>query len=506
MGRGKRSKVGRRVATPFDQLALSLGGTAVILAWGALPAALAYIPWIHPGSPQISWVWDRQLFGGRGLDAAFLCATFHSYLFALRGLKAPRLRLTRPLFGALMGVVATCCIALTVVGLGGAVSWAPLGLAALWVASSFGTGAGLTTLLASLAAIGASGVSEIFDPTVAVRGVTLVLLFRGHRSTATALRAGLIAGVVSSLTFAIVHQEPMQSVEETLPLAALSFLGALVDVAAFWITFGAGERLLGHVSRERLVALLDLSHPLLKRMIERAPGSFEHSRAMANLAEQAASSIGADALLTRVGAYYHDLGKSVEPKFFVENLVEGETSPHASLTPAQSVEHIVGHVTAGVQILREAGIPEPIVEFSYTHHGTQFVEYFLNQERKRNPEVEPDLEAFAYPGMRPSTKETAILMLVDSIEAASRTIDASQRDKIKAMVWRIIFSKLASGQLDDSRLTMSELRIVSARVVETLVHMNHHRIKYPWQEDAAPRNPQSSETRVREVSARVGRA
>ena len=255
--------------------------------------------------------------------------------------------------------------------------------------------------------------------------------------------------------------------------------------ALFYITRGAGQRMLGHISRERLVALLDLSQPLLQRMIQRAPGSFEHSRAMANLAEQAASAIGADALLTRVGAYYHDLGKSVEPKFFVENFEPGETSPHDELPPDQSVQHILRHVSAGVQILREGGIPEAVVEFAYTHHGTQVVEYFLNKQRERVGEAAVDPADFRYPGMKPGTLETAILMLVDSIEAASRTIDAPDRARFEDMVRRIVFTKLTAEQLDESGMTMQQLRIVCNRVVETLVHMNHHRIKYPWQEERA---------------------
>ena len=141
----------------------------------------------------------------------------------------------------------------------------------------------------------------------------------------------------------------------------------------------------------------------------------------------------------------------------------------------------------GVEILRAGGIPEPVVEFAYTHHGTQRVEYFLDKERKlREAEGLPvNVEHFRYPGMKPGTKETAILMVVDSIEAASRTLDTPEREPLEDMVRRIVFSKLASEQLDESGLTMKELRIVCSRVVETLVHMNHHRIKYPWQEERA---------------------
>jgi hypothetical protein len=242
---------------------------------------------------------------------------------------------------------------------------------------------------------------------------------------------------------------------------------------------------LGHVSRERLHDLSDLEQPLLQRLAQEAPGTFEHSRAMANLAEQAASAIGADALLTRVGAYYHDVGKSAQSKYFVENLGPDEDSPHEELDPEVSADAIMAHVVIGARMLREGRVPEPIVEFAYTHHGTQVVEYFWNKclEQGNPKNLAPD--DFRYPGMKPQTKETAILMLIDSIEAASRTIDPPERARFEEMVQRIVFTKLRQGQLDDCGLDLKEIRIVVTRVADTLVNMHHHRIKYQWQEKRA---------------------
>jgi putative nucleotidyltransferase with HDIG domain len=235
------------------------------------------------------------------------------------------------------------------------------------------------------------------------------------------------------------------------------------------------------VPRERLLELQDLSQPLLMLLARKAPGTYEHSRAMANLAEQAASSIGADALLTRVGAYYHDLGKSAQPKYFVENQEPGENSPHDGWDPEESAKAIMAHVVVGTRILREGGIPESVVEFAYTHHGTQVVEFFWNRCLDQGNSKELTEDDFRYPGMRPQTRETAILMLVDSIEAASRTIDPPAREQFEHLVQRIAFTKLRSGQLDECGLTLSELRVVSNRVTDALVNMNHHRIRYPWQ-------------------------
>jgi putative nucleotidyltransferase with HDIG domain len=240
-------------------------------------------------------------------------------------------------------------------------------------------------------------------------------------------------------------------------------------------------RLLGHVSRERLIDLSDLEQPLLQKLARDAPGTYEHSRAMANLAEQAASSIGVDALLTRVGAYYHDLGKTAQCKYFVENLGPDEKSPHEELEPDVSADAIMAHVVLGTRILRQGGIPEPVVEFAYTHHGTQLVEYFWNKCRELGNPKNLEASHFRYPGMKPQTKETAILMLVDSIEAASRTIDPPERAQFEEMIQRIIFTKLKQGQLDDCGLDLNDLRVISTRMAETLVNMHHHRIKYQWQ-------------------------
>jgi cyclic-di-AMP phosphodiesterase PgpH len=241
-------------------------------------------------------------------------------------------------------------------------------------------------------------------------------------------------------------------------------------------------RLLGTVSRARLLDLADLTQPLLQKMAREAQGSWEHARAMANLAEAAASAIGADALLTRVGAYYHDLGKTCQAKYFIENLDPGEVSPHEGLDPDVSADAIMAHVVEGVRILRDGRIPEPVVEFAYTHHGTSVIEYFWHKCLAQGNPKGLGENFFRYPGMRPRTKETAILMLIDAIEAASRTIDPPEREKFEEMVNRIMFVKMRQGQLDESGLTIEDLRVISKRLVDMLVKMNHHRIRYPWQD------------------------
>jgi cyclic-di-AMP phosphodiesterase PgpH len=322
------------------------------------------------------------------------------------------------------------------------------------------------------------------------RGLAASLLFVNVKRTSQLVGAGVGGGIVACATYAAV----IVAFEGRLPWAADLAAGIdsrLIACAGGGVVAGllaAGlrplaERLLGSVSRNRLVDLTDLEQPLLRKMATEAPGSWEHSRAMANLAEAAAAAIGADTLLTRVGAYYHDLGKTIQPKYFVENLAPGERSPHEDLEPDVSADAIMAHVVRGAKILREGGVPEPVVEFAYTHHGTQVIEYFWHKCKERKNPKNLGEDFFRYPGMKPQTKETAILMLVDSIEAASRTIVPPERAKFDEMVQRILLTKLRSGQIDDSGLTLEDLRTLAAKMTDTLVNMFHGRIKYPWQKE-----------------------
>ena len=244
----------------------------------------------------------------------------------------------------------------------------------------------------------------------------------------------------------------------------------------------AMSRIFGAVSRTELLNLTDLEHPLLRRLANEAPGSWEHSRAMANLAEASAVAIRADSLLTRVGAYYHDLGKTCQPKYFIENLGRGERSPHEDLDPEVSADAIMAHVVEGTRILRDGHVPEAVVEFSYTHHGTSIIEYFWHKcLAQGNPKGLTE-DAFRYPGVRPRTRETAILMLIDSIEAGARTVEPPTREKFLEMVQRVLFVKMQQGQLDESGLSLADIRALAGHVTDALVNTYHKRVRYPWQD------------------------
>lgn len=369
--------------------------------------------------------------------------------------------------------------------------WIPMAALPLWVALAF------DRRTAFLIEVGVAFVAAsllrfdlILLSVLLVRGIASTLFFFDRKHPRQMLLAGLLAGLAGATAYValtVIFEGRFSfgaDLGQGLSSNVLACVGGglLAGILARTLREPA-ERAMGHVSRDKLLDLTDLEQPLLKKMAAEAPGSWEHARAMANLAEAAAAAIGADALLTRVGAYYHDLGKTVQSKYFIENLAPGERSPHESLDPDVSADAIMAHVVMGTKILRDGNIPEPVVEFAYTHHGTQLVEFFWHKCQEQGNPKGLTAEHFRYPGMKPQTKETAILMLVDSIEAASRTVWPPEQKKFEEMIQRVVFTKLASGQLDESDLTLEDLRILSSRMASTLVNMYHGRIKYPWQRE-----------------------
>jgi len=237
------------------------------------------------------------------------------------------------------------------------------------------------------------------------------------------------------------------------------------------------ERLFGFTSAISLVELSDMNRPLLRELAMKAPGTFQHSLQVGNLAEAAANEIGADALKIRVGALYHDIGKILHPTYFVEN--QTGTSPHEGLNRLDSAKIIIDHVTEGEKIAKKNGLPTGIVRFITTHHGTTRVEYFYKNYLLENPETPVDAVLFTYPGPLPKSKEEAILMLADSVEATSRTLKSPTGQDIDNLVDKIFKGKIDHGQLNKSKLTFGELEICREVFQKMLRSIHHVRIEYP---------------------------
>ncbi|UCB51970.1 MAG: HDIG domain-containing protein [Candidatus Zixiibacteriota bacterium] len=226
-----------------------------------------------------------------------------------------------------------------------------------------------------------------------------------------------------------------------------------------------------------LLELSDLNHPLLKRLSLEAPGTYHHSIIVGNLAEAGAKAIGANTLLARVGAYYHDIGKVDKPEYFVENQM-GAKSKHEKLTPSMSALILESHVKEGVEMAEEVNLPQAVVDFIHQHHGTTVMRYFYNKALEQG--AGQDLkDEYRYPGPRPHSRETAIVMLADAVEAASRVLEDPKPSRIKSLIKKIIDSKLEAGELSDSDLTFKELGAVEQAFLPVLISVFHPRVEYP---------------------------
>ena len=241
------------------------------------------------------------------------------------------------------------------------------------------------------------------------------------------------------------------------------------------------ERLFGLTSHLGLLELSDPNRPLLKRFCELAPGTYTHSVLVGNLAVAGAEAIGADTLLCRVGALYHDLGKMERAQFFVENQAGGDNA-HDRLNPSLSALVVTAHVRDGLAIAEREKLPPVVKQFITEHHGTSLIRYFFHQQCLGDDcgEDVPGLETqFRYAGPKPQSRETAILMLADSVEAASRTLDKPTLGRIEDLVTKIMDAQLADGQLDECDLTQRDLRGLHGAFVRLLSGMLHSRIDYP---------------------------
>ena len=237
------------------------------------------------------------------------------------------------------------------------------------------------------------------------------------------------------------------------------------------------EKTFGYVSSITLVELSNINRPLLKKLSETCPGTFQHSLQISILASEAAAKIGADAQLVRTGALYHDIGKMCNPVFFTEN--QTSVNPHNQLAFDQSAQIIISHVTEGMKMAEKEGLPKAVINFIRTHHGRGKTKYFYNSYRNKYPDKPIDDKLFTYPGPNPFTKETAILMMADSVEAASRSLKEHTEENIVGLVNRIIDSQIADGLLRNAPLTFKDIEDVKAVFIEKLKTMYHTRISYP---------------------------
>ncbi len=358
----------------------------------------------------------------------------------------------------------------------------PLPAFGLTVASLFPSGLGiiLSILLSILAAFGAPYSLDLTLFYMLASLIGIMILGKGRRIS-TFFWAGLgigIAGAAVVLAYRI-------------PTLTTDWLGIITLIgAAFFNGFASAglTLLLQFVFSQTLgittsLQLLDLSrpdHPLLQMILQNAPGTYQHSLQVANLAEQAAKAIGADALLVRVGALHHDAGKALNPLFFIENQVGGKLNPHNDIAPLESSKTIIAHVPEGVKLARKYRLPERLQDFIREHHGTMVTRYQYNQAtRVAQNEETVDIDLFRYPGPKPGSPETALLMLADGCEARARAEVPKNDEEIRNLVKSYIEYIQHEQQLDNTSLTLKQLNLVAESFINTLRNSYHPRIKYP---------------------------
>lgn len=259
-------------------------------------------------------------------------------------------------------------------------------------------------------------------------------------------------------------------------LFALSFVSGLIQAILVMIILPVCEYLLETASIFKLQELADLNNPLLRQLQMNAPGTYHHSINMANLVEIIAEEIGEDGRLACVSAYYHDIGKTENPLYFIEN-TNIEENIHLKLKPTLSASIVKSHVRFGVEIAKKYKLPKEVIAAIKEHHGTSLIKYFYVEAYKENPNV--DISLFTYPGPRPQSKITAILMILDSIEAASRTIEIPTRENLERLIENIVNDKMAQGELNDSGLTLKDIEIIKRISFQKIIVSLHERIKYP---------------------------
>lgn len=323
--------------------------------------------------------------------------------------------------------------------------------------------------------------------TLTAAAAAMVFWMGRIRSRSKLIYVGLWAGAVAMATQVGAHlleERPfdMQLLEEA------GRLGVWTLLAGFLMTglLPFIERSFGVLTDLSLLEVGDVAHPLLQELVRRAPGTYNHSINVASIGEAAAEAIGARGLLVRVGAYFHDIGKMLKPAYFVEN--QGQENRHESLVPAMSTLIIIAHVKEGAELARQYNLPQPIVDLIAEHHGTTLVEYFYRRATERQQHdpngTEIDEQTYRYPGPKPGTRESAVLMLSDAVESASRALTEPTPARIASLVHELAMKRLLDGQFDECRLTLEELEIIEQSLVKSLTAVYHGRVKYPDQRTA----------------------
>jgi len=317
--------------------------------------------------------------------------------------------------------------------------------------------------------------------------VGAIVLGRAERLNAFAITGIWIIGAL--LAVLTIFRLPLPAGTDTrglLELTTAAVVNGILSTSFTLVIFYLLGQVFGLATSLQLLELSRPTHPLLRQLLLKAPGTYYHTLIVSNMVEEAATAIGADPLLARVGSYYHDIGKTVRPYFFVENYIDS-TNPHERLDPYTSARIIISHVQDGIELAHKYKLPEALIDFIREHHGSTRVEYFYHQacQEADNPD-DVDESAFRYPGPKPHSREAAILMLADGCEATVRAMNPRSPEETAELVRSVVNRRLMLGQLDDSRLTLRDLSEISQAFLRVLRGIHHPRVRYPDATTATP--------------------
>ncbi|MCM8787166.1 MAG: HDIG domain-containing protein [Candidatus Omnitrophica bacterium] len=306
------------------------------------------------------------------------------------------------------------------------------------------------------------------------------------------IKAALIGGIVCFFLFLFLRLNSFVSLIQIINFLKNCFIESILASIIVIGVLPICELIFRVTTNISLLELSDINHPLLKRLILEAPGTYQHSLVVANLSEAAAEAIGANMFLARVGAYYHDIGKILKSEYFVENIV-GYKDVHKNLKPSMSKLIIINHVKDGIELAKKYHLNPKIIDFIAQHHGRTLVYFFYQKAKELEPQVTLE-EEYRYPGPKPQSPEVAIVSLADTIEALSRTFDEPTPSRIEEMVKDVIKKRFLEGELDESKLTLRDLEKITQSFIRMLNALFHTRINYPKNEDRNQKSTKNSKT------------
>jgi cyclic-di-AMP phosphodiesterase PgpH len=356
----------------------------------------------------------------------------------------------------------------------------PIAAAALVVTIFFGRGLAIAITVVLLAlSFGTADYVYILPITFASFAAIYAYSKQRHDLVFTGIIIGLaqIAGFIVSLVlwYSIFAATPLI---DLVKLSVLEFAGGIVSAMIAIGSLPFTENLFGLLTPFRLNELTNSEQPLLRKLEMEAPGTYQHSLAVANLAEAGTHAVRGDVLLARAGALYHDLGKAADPKYFIENQL-GEKNPHDDISPEESRAKVLAHVKNGVDLAHRYGLPKAIIDFIPMHQGTSVMAYFYHKACLRDGTENVDPKAYRYPGPKPQSKETAIVMLADVAEAVTHSMQDPSQEEIDEALTKVFDNRWQDGQLNQSTLTYEELQKVKTAFVRVWRTLHHERLKYP---------------------------